>query len=149
MKSLTISLMMLCITQVTGLCQKFSSDDILGYWLTSKGECKVEIYKKKDRYFGKIVWLKEPFDKDGYPVKDEKNPDPKLRERPVIGLTFMFNFQFDGENQWINGTIYNVENGKTYRALIRMESEDVIYLRGYIGVPVLGLDTRWTRVRKY
>jgi len=130
-----------------GNAQKFQSDAILGQWLTSKGECKVEVFKKGNLYYGKIVWLKEPNDENGKPVKDCKNPDPKLRIRPLLGMTIMFDFQFDGNDRWTNGTIYNADNGKTYKALIKMESADVIYLRGYFGMPALGMDTKWTRLK--
>jgi len=147
MKKIIISLISLLFICGTGFCQKITSDAILGCWLTSKGECKVEIYKKNNLYYGKIIWLKEPNDDKGLPVKDKENPDSKLKERNVIGITFMFDFQYDGEDKWTNGRIYNVDNGKTYQALVKMESNDVIYLRGYIGIPALGTDTRWTRVK--
>src|SRR5512137_791140 len=37
-----------------------SPDAVLGKWLNGKQTAHVEIYKAEGKYFGKIVWLKEP-----------------------------------------------------------------------------------------
>ena len=39
---------------------------------------KIEIYKKGQSYFGKIVWLKEPKDAKGNAKLDYKNPNESL-----------------------------------------------------------------------
>ena len=38
----------------------FSQDEVVGVWLSETGNGKMEIYKKGDQCFGKIVWLKTP-----------------------------------------------------------------------------------------
>jgi len=40
------------------------SDDILGTWLTSDGERKISVYKQNEKYFGKIIWVKNSDKKD-------------------------------------------------------------------------------------
>ncbi|MEO1653923.1 MAG: DUF2147 domain-containing protein, partial [Bacteroidota bacterium] len=88
------------------------ADQIIGqYWINDKSG-KIAIYKKKDRYFGKIIWRKEV-------RKDSKNPDPNLRKRSVIGLEFLQDFEYHpAKKQWIKGKVYSIENGGTYRGKI-------------------------------
>jgi uncharacterized protein (DUF2147 family) len=37
-----------------------TKDAIVGKWLNPSGEGQIEIYKKGDKYFGKLAWMKEP-----------------------------------------------------------------------------------------
>ncbi len=97
-------------------------DKILGLWGTPENDCKIEIFKRGTKYFGRIAWLKEPLypagddgGMAGRPVVDRKNPNPNLRSRPLIGLRLIEGFIYVGKNVWEKGTIYNPDNGKTYR----------------------------------
>lgn len=40
------------------------SDDIIGTWLTSDGERKISVYKQNEKYYGKIIWVKNSDKKD-------------------------------------------------------------------------------------
>lgn len=57
-------------------------DAIVGKWLSADGDGKVEIYKKGDKYYGKLVWLKEPNEDNGTPKVDDENPDASKRSTP-------------------------------------------------------------------
>jgi uncharacterized protein (DUF2147 family) len=63
-------------------------DDIVGVWLTENDESKIQIFKSGNEYFGKIIWLKEPSDKNGNPKKDKNNPDPAKRNNPARHIYF-------------------------------------------------------------
>ena len=133
---------------VSAFSQNKKADEILGKWLTENNEAKVEIFKIADKYYGKIVWLKDPIDKEtGKPKKDKYNPDEKLKGRPVIGLNLVNAFKFDGDELWEEGTVYDVKTGKTYSGTIRFEAKGKLKLRGYIGKSWMGLGrtTYWTR----
>ena len=129
------------------------ADAIIGQWLTEKGEARFEIFKSGGKYHGKIVWLKEPTyppgDKEaGKPVRDRSNPDESKRNRPIIGLQILNGFTFAGNNLWSTGTIYNSDDGKTYKAQLKLKSQDKLHVRGYIGIPLLGGTTVWTRYKE-
>ena len=127
-----------------GFAQKHRPDDIVGNWLNEERTGKIEIYKEGSNYWGKIIWLKEPLDKvTGKPRTDNLNPDPKLKEAPLLGLVILKNFVFDGDKEWNGGTIYDSKNGKTYRCYIRFESPLILKIRGYIGISLLGRTTHW------
>lgn len=128
-------------------------DAILGEWLTGGGSSKVEVYKKDDKYFGKIVWLKEPNIEAGQPNAgspkvDSKNPEEARRKDPIVGLELLRDFVYDGTAAWTKGTIYDPESGKTYSCTIKINDEGKLDVRGYIGVPAFGRSTVWTRAPK-
>ncbi len=129
------------------------ADKILGYYLTYDDETgaeksQVQIYKDASgKYFGKIVWLKEP-NKNGKPKVDDKNPDTKLQSRAIIGLEMLKGFKFnEKDNEWNDGSIYNPASGKTYSCYINFESATKVKIRGYIGASWMGLGKTayWTK----
>jgi uncharacterized protein (DUF2147 family) len=125
--------------------------DILGIWKTAMGESKVEIFMCGEKFCGKIIWLKNPIYTDsndgqvGTPIIDRKNPDPALRSRPLIGLRILEGFTSEGYNTWKNGTCYDPKSGNTYRGKIHLSAPDRLELRGYIGIPLFGRTSVWTR----
>tara|TARA_R110002050_G_scaffold221441_1_gene357298 strand:- start:95896 stop:96324 length:429 start_codon:yes stop_codon:yes gene_type:complete len=122
-----------------------SGDDILGTWLTEGGKSKVEVTKNDGKYFGKIIWLKDPM-RDGKPKVDKNNEEESLRSRPVIGVPLLKGFEWD-DDIYEDGTIYDPENGKTYSCEITFDGNDKLNVRGYIGFSLLGRTTYWTRVK--
>jgi len=119
-------------------------DDILGKWMTEKKEAVVQIFKTNDhKYAGKIIWLEKPLE-NGKPVLDKKNPNPELRSRPIMGLVFIAGFEFQNE-EWINGILYDAQTGNTYKAKMTLKDKNTLDLRGYIGSPMFGRTTTWTR----
>jgi uncharacterized protein (DUF2147 family) len=133
-------------TGVPVMAQTHKTDDIVGVWLNQEGTAKVQVFRVSSNYYGKIVWLETPNDSiTGKPRTDDKNPDTKLQSAPLLGLVNLKGFVFNGEDEWKDGTIYDPKNGKTYSCYIRFESADVLKIRGYIGVSLLGRTTLWTR----
>ena len=122
------------------------SDELLGIWFNEEKTSKVQIYKENNKYYAKIVWLKEPNDiKTGKPRTDTFNPEAKLQSTPLMGLVIMKDFAFDGKEEWTDGTIYDPKNGKTYKGYILFENPNKLKLRGYIGVSLIGRNTYWTK----
>ncbi len=116
-----------------------SPDAILGEWISEAKDGKITIYKQGERYFGKITWGKTPG------KKDHKNPDPKLRNREIVGTVILKDFIFDGEI-WENGTIYDPHSGKTYDCILKVkDNQKKLDIRGYIGAPMFGRTATWSR----
>lgn len=129
--------------------QEFQSDDILGVWLNEDEDAHIEVYKDGDLYFGKIIWLKFPIDEEtGKPKLDKHNPDPELQKRPSLGIKLLTDFEWDGDNEWDEGDIYDPKSGKTYSCYIIMKEYDLLKIRGYIGISLIGRTTYWTRVEE-
>jgi len=128
------------------------ADAILGMWHTTDDKSQVQVFKEDDKYFAKIVSLKEPAwpedDKEGMagkPKNDRRNPNPKLRSRPIAGLQFMNDFVYSGRNLWSGGRIYDPESGKTYKCKMSLVATNRLEVHGYVGVSLLGRTVVWTR----
>ena len=130
---------LLCLAFIFGASGQTKPADILGIWLSEDKDGKIQIYQQGDRYFGKVVW-----GKDGT-LKDDHNPDPKLRNRGRIGLVILQDFVYD-DGVWEDGTIYDPTNGKTYSCSMKLKDRTHLSIRGYIGISLLGRSTVWTRV---
>ena len=143
MKRFFLAFTLLLFLQGMAFAQKFSP---LGIWTNEEKEARFEIYKCGDKLCGKIVWLKEP-NRDGRPKTDSNNPNKKLQNQPLMGLVFIKGFEYDGDNKWENGTIYDPKSGKTYSCYLKMESKDQMEVKGYIGISLIGRSQNWTRVQ--
>jgi uncharacterized protein (DUF2147 family) len=121
-------------------------DAILGSWANPNGQDHILIYKKGNKYFGRLGWIKFPNDETGKPKTDKNNPDPALRSRPDLGLELLKDFTFDGDNMYEDGTVYDPKNGKTYSCKLTLEG-NTLKLRGYIGISLFGRTEIWTRVK--
>jgi len=129
-----------------------AGDSVTGTWKTADGRALIAVYHCGEKICGRVARLREPcFPADdreglaGKPRTDRYNPNPELRARRVIGLQIMEGFTPDGDNRWEGGTIYDSDAGKTYRARLTLLSPNRLDLHGYIGIPLFGRSSIWTR----
>lgn len=151
MKYTILAILLLVIPFMSSAQSK--ADKIVGYYLTYDDDTgaeksQVQIFKSTNgKYYGKIVWLKEPL-KNGKAKVDDKNPDAKLQSRPIMGLLILKDFTYNSsDNEWSDGTIYNPSSGKTYNCYMNFESANKLKIRGYIGASWMGLGKTaiWTK----
>ncbi|WP_192349113.1 DUF2147 domain-containing protein [Algoriphagus sp. Y33] len=126
------------------LTAQSSKTAIVGTWLNQEKAAKVEIYQQGEKFFGKIIWLKEPKE-SGKPKTDNKNPDKSKHNDPIIGLVMLKNFEFDGKSTWENGTIYDARSGKTYSCYLTLKADNTLKVRGYVGISLFGQTNIWTK----
>jgi uncharacterized protein (DUF2147 family) len=117
-----------------------------GTWASEDGGLKVRISDcGGSRICGTVVWLGEPIDpRTGKPKTDIHNPDSAKRSRPLIGLR-VGGFRPDGPRQWA-GSIYNADDGHTYRAYLIVQEDGTLRLQGCV-LHVLCRGHTWTRTR--
>ena len=147
MKKLITFSILLFIAFHVAMAQHNSTDAIVGTWLVQDGSAKVKIEKSNGKFCGKMVWIKNPNDKNGQPLRDSNNPDPSLRNRQQMGLTLLENFVYSEENLWTSGTIYDPDGGKVYSCKITMKDNQTIEVRGYVGISLFGRTDTWKRVQ--
>jgi uncharacterized protein (DUF2147 family) len=104
-----------------------------GIWLTQAGDAKVRVSRCGAGICGVVVWLREPIDPTtGKPQVDDKNPNPALARRPIIGLSLFSGMRAAGPNQW-SGQIYNADDGKTYASKISVSGPGTLKVEGCVG----------------
>jgi len=122
-----------------------AASDPSGIWLTQAGDAKIRISKCGGGICGIIVWLREPIDPaTGKPAVDDKNPNPTLARRSMIGLA-LFSGMRPGGGRW-SGLIYNADDGKTYESHVSLAGPNQLRVEGCVGV-LCGGET-WTRVAR-
>lgn len=138
--------LLLCALVIAAPLKALQAKDRLeGFWYNEEKTAKIEIYLAKDnKFWGKIVWLKEPL-RDGKPKVDAYNKNAKLRNRPILGLPILMRFVKKDDDTYEDGEIYDPKNGKTYSCIIRFKNDNELDIRGYIGISLIGRSTTWTR----
>ncbi len=102
------------------------SAEPVGVWLTEKGDARVKISKCGSGICGVIVGLREPIDHaTGEPQVDDKNPNPSLRTRPVIGISLFVGMRPSVPGKW-SGQIYNADDGGTYVSHVTFSGGDAL-----------------------
>ena len=123
-------------------------DSILGVWQNSDKSVLIRIYKENNRYHGSIIKMCST-DKDACNQRDTKNPDDSLKNRKLVGLVILKNLIFDGDSTWEEGSIYDPNNGKTYRTKVTLSDDgNTLKLRGFIGLSLFGRTEEWIRIKR-
>jgi uncharacterized protein (DUF2147 family) len=116
-----------------------------GIWLTQAGDAKIRINHCGTGLCGTIVWLKVPVDPNtGRPQVDDKNADPVLAKRPIIGIDIFRKMKSVADNKW-SGTIYNADDGNSYSSDVIVAGPHKLEVRGCVMGVLCGGET-WTRV---
>jgi uncharacterized protein (DUF2147 family) len=123
-----------------------ADETLLGVWLHENQRIHIEIFPCENLYCGKIVWLKFPNDDQGEPITDVENPDPALRDRPLMGALLLRDLRQTGPGTWEDGLVYNPDDGQHYKADMEMRADGSVDMRAYVLVPMLGKTLVWTPV---
>jgi uncharacterized protein (DUF2147 family) len=117
-----------------------------GTWLTQAGDARVKVKSCGRALCGTIVWLRDPIDPNtGKPQVDDKNINPALARRSIVGLQIFADMRSAGPNKW-SGHIYNADDGKTYESSISVAGPDSLRVEGCVGA-LCGGET-WSRAGK-
>ena len=121
-----------------------SGGEPTGIWQTQAGDARVRVTNCDGGICGVIIGLKQPIDPStGKPQVDDKNPNPVLAKRPMIGLPLFSGMRPVGSSKW-SGRIYNADDGKSYASTISVSGPNTLNVEGCVG-PFCGGET-WTRV---
>lgn len=67
-----------------------------------------------------------------------------FKDKKIQGLEFVWGMRKESENVWGGGSILDPKTGKIYRAKMTVMG-DKLYVRGYLGYPILGRTQVWIR----
>lgn len=127
-----------------------SPDAIIGKWLAvPKNNLIVEVFKYKNEYRGKIVWFNDKDDKTK-PMStrlDEKNLNPALRKRKVLGLEVLDNMVFNSKNnRWEGGKIYDAKSGRIWNSSALITKDNTLLVKGFWHFEFIGLNMYFKKV---
>jgi uncharacterized protein (DUF2147 family) len=142
---LALGFVLLMLSALLGAptAQAQAGGEVTGIWLTQAGDARVRVSKCGGGICGVIVGLREPNNPaTGKPAVDDKNPNPTLARRPMIGLPLFTGMRPVGPNKW-SGQIYNADDGQSYASSVSLAGPQSLRVEGCVG-PLCGGET-WTR----
>jgi uncharacterized protein (DUF2147 family) len=120
------------------------ADSVVGKWRAESKNAVVDIVRCGGSICGKLIGS------DGLRANpemlDTKNRDAKLKGRKVLGLDMIAGAFTFADGAWSGGTVYNPEDGGTYKATLTNPDQDHLRLKGCIVWPLCKTQT-WTRIR--
>ncbi len=120
---------------------------VTGKWKTiddETGQAKsiVEIYEQNGKIYGKVIEILNPAKKNAKCTKC-KGDD---KDKPIDGLVIIKGLTKDG-NEYTDGDILDPNKGKLYSCTIKLDGNDKLNVRGYVGFSLLGRTQVWQRVK--
>ncbi|MGF1475601.1 MAG: DUF2147 domain-containing protein [Geminicoccaceae bacterium] len=115
---------------MAGPANAVDPDAVIGTYWFDANKAKIQVFEDDESYAARILWTYKP-------TLDEHNPDPKLRDRSLVGVVIAKNFVFDGDDKWVDGEIYAPDTGDTYSARMWLE-DGLLKMRGFVGLPLFG-----------
>jgi uncharacterized protein (DUF2147 family) len=141
-----IALCAFMLVSTFGMAQ--DANAIVGVWEPGNGKARVKIDNIDGKFYGRIVWLKEPNNPTtGKPKTDVNNSDESMKNVPLRGYRMLKDFVYKGKGSWEDGTIYDPETGNTYTSVITMKDENTLDIRGYVGVKTFGRSDTWRKLK--
>jgi uncharacterized protein (DUF2147 family) len=114
--------------------------DVTGVWMTQARDGRVDISDcGNGSPCGRIIWIEPRQDE---PPVDARNPNPTLRNRPLVGILMISGFT-KRDDQWRGGRIYEPSSGRTYASNLRLAADGTLRVSGCVG-PFCQAQT-WTR----
>lgn len=124
------------------------ADRICGKWITKEKNLIIQIYKQANDFKTRILWFKE--DETGKDINeyyDTNNPDPKLRDRKIVGMDIVDGLTYNEKtNSWENGKIYDAHHGRFWDSSAVISSDGFLKVTGYWKFKWIGKTLTFTRL---
>ncbi|MCO7186059.1 DUF2147 domain-containing protein [Tenacibaculum sp. XPcli2-G] len=129
----------------TSVSLSMSAQTIFGKWEnrdeeTNKVDSVIEVYEKDGKAYAKII---EITDKNRQEAVCDKCSG-KRKNNPILGMNILTGLKKDGD-EWSGGKILDPKNGKEYKCYIKLENDNKLKIRGYIGFAAFGRTAYWYR----
>ena len=129
-----------------------------GLWIDHTGRGAVEIAPcvpeaapgtpEAANLCGRIVWMKEPNDPKGQPLRDTLNKNAARRGQPICGLQIIGDVKPQRDGSWDKGWIYDPEQGSSFDLELSLRNPETLQVKGYMGVKFLSETFVWRRAKE-
>ncbi len=123
-----------------------SAADPFGIWLARNGKANVKVAKCGSGICANIISLKKPNDKNGKPLHDGNNPNPRLKSRPILGLPLFVSMRKTGNGTW-QGKVYDPEKGGTFKGYVTQISGNILKVQGCLSMGFPCETYMWKRIK--
>ncbi len=131
-----------CVLLVACAGSRAAERDVSGCWVPEARDSVLLIEVLPATVRGSVAALQYPRFRPGEGIgtpgatrTDVANPDPALRDRPMLGLEILHGFAWDGD-AW-RGRVYDPISGNTYACRLDVD-HGRLEIHGYIGLPLFG-----------
>jgi uncharacterized protein (DUF2147 family) len=129
-----------------GSVTHLSAQSIVGIWKTiddtdNVEKSHIEIYQHDGLYYGKVIKLLE-----GATVEVCTKCKGDKKGQHLVGMILLENME-KSNDQWKGGQILDPASGKSYKCYLELETDEVLKVRGYLGIPAFGRTQYWYRVK--
>ena len=120
-----------------------TADPVVGEWLVKDGTARIKVVscptgQNQPPTIWGVIWAETK------PGVDAQNPDPSMKNRPMLGVPILIGMRQTEANLW-NGKIYDATRGSIFDAKISLSRTDMLEVRGCVaGIFCGGED--WKRV---
>ena len=108
----------------------FADNNIFGFWLTSGSVVKIE--NCNNQVCGKIITIFVDDEVDPKSILDDNNKNKSLRDRMLIGIDLLSEFEVNDEDQktFKGGKIYDPRSGNTYKSNLYLDQSGILKVEG-------------------
>lgn len=115
---------------LTAAWPALAADPVTGRWVTAEKDGVILIAPCGKSLCGTIDRFLVP-PPEGIDQRDVNNPEPRLRNRKLLGLAILSGFT-EETDLW-RGRIYDPKSGKSYRSVVRRKGANALEVKGCIG----------------
>jgi uncharacterized protein (DUF2147 family) len=137
-KQVSVAMVLLALLPIAAFADALQ-EKIEGLWRTQTKDGIIEVKNMGDQYRGTIIGGDHP------DRRDSNNPDPARHDDLLRGKIILSSLKYDGNGKWSGGKIYDPNNGNTYSCNAELSGDNILKLRGYIGISLIGRTEIWTR----
>jgi len=126
-----------------------------GVWIDHTGRGAVEIAPcaqeappGASNLCGRIVWMQNPNDEKGQPLRDTLNKNAARRSLPICGLQIIGDVKPQPNGSWDKGWIYDPEQGSSFDLELQLRTPETLQVKGYMGVKFLSETYVWRRAKE-
>lgn len=132
MKYYNLFLIVGFVLTVSTAVGQISDDKICGKWITKEKNLVVKVFRSEGNLKAKILWFKPDGIKEIEDFRDERNPDPSLRNRRLLGLEIVDGLKYKPHTKtWENGKIYDPYHGYFWDSSAYLTKDGVLKVTGY------------------